>query len=366
MKVLHVINSLVAGGAERLLSDLLPALGRQGVECSLLALDGRNEAFAEALRKGGVEVAFARAGGASPYSPARLFDIEREIARLGPDIVHAHLAPSFHWCAFASLRLKGPRYVTTEHASENRRMAMPLLRGLERFCYGRYGRIAAVSRESAASIADWLGFGPGRFRVIPNGIPLERFAAHAEPAPDVVAALAGRVGIAMVARLVPPKDHETALRSLARLPERFCLVLAGEGPERRSIEILAEELGLVGRLILLGSRDDVPEILAASSVYLQSSKVEGFGIAALEAMAAGLPVVASEARGLGELARGAGLLFPVGDSRACAEAIERTVSEPGLAPRLIEAGRARAAEYSIERCAEAYAALYAELLGDNT
>ena len=87
------------------------------------------------------------------------------------------------------------------------------------------------------------------------------------------------------------------------------------------------------------------------------------GLAPLaEIMAAGLPVVASEARGLGELVRGAGLLFPVGDAGGCARAIERIVAEPALAKRLVESGRARAAEYSIERCAGAYAALYGELL----
>jgi glycosyltransferase involved in cell wall biosynthesis len=362
VRVLHVINSLVAGGAERLLSDLLPALAGLGVECEVLALDERGDAFSPALRAAGIEVRFARAGGASPYSPARLLDIGREIRRFRPDIVHSHLGPSFHWCALASLALRRPRYLTTEHASENRRMRMPLLRGFERFCYGRYDRVAAVSRESAEAIADWLGLGSERFAVIPNGIPLARFAAPAAPAEDVKRALRGRLGVAMVARLVPPKDHATALAALALLPDEYCLVLAGEGPEREAIEAEAERLNVTERCLLLGSRADVPAVLAACRVYLQSSKVEGFGIAALEAMAAGLPVVASEARGLGELVRGAGLLFPVGDAGTCARAIQRIVAEPALAKRLVEAGRARAAEYSIERCAGAYAALYAELL----
>jgi glycosyltransferase involved in cell wall biosynthesis len=365
VRVLHVINSLVAGGAERLLSDLLPALAGLGVECEVLALDERGDAFSPALRAAGIEARFARAGGASPYSPARLLDIGREIERFRPDIVHSHLGPSFHWCALASLALRRPRYLTTEHASENRRMRMPLLRGAERFCYGRYDRVAAVSRESAEAISDWLGLGSERFAVVPNGVPLARFATPAAPASDVVGALDGRLGVAMVARLVPPKDHATALAALARLPEEYCLVLAGEGPERTAIEAEAGRLGVSERCLLLGSRADVPAVLAACRVYLQSSKVEGFGIAALEAMAAGLPVVASEARGLGELVRGAGLLFPVGDAGACAKGIERIASEPGLAESLVAAGRSRAAEYSIDRCAAAYMGLYTEIMGEN-
>jgi glycosyltransferase involved in cell wall biosynthesis len=362
VRVLHVINSLVAGGAERLLSDLLPALASRGVECEVFALDERDDAFSESLREAGVEVRFARGGGASPYSPARLLDIEREIGRFRPDIVHAHLGPTFHWCALASLAYRKPRYLTTEHASENRRMSMPLLRGFERFCYGRYDRVAAVSRESAEAIAKWLGLGSERFAVIPNGIPLARFSAPTAAAADVSAALGGRIGVAMIARLVDAKDHATALAALALLPKEYCLVLAGEGPERSSIEAAVKSLHVADRCLLLGSRSDVSAVLAACRVYLQSSKVEGFGIAALEAMAAGLPVVASEARGLGELVRGAGLLFPVGDAGTCAKEIERVATEPALARSLVEAGRARATEYSIDRCAGEYAALYEKLV----
>jgi glycosyltransferase involved in cell wall biosynthesis len=362
VRVLHVINSLVAGGAERLLSDLLPALAARGVECEVFALDERDDAFSEALRKAGVEVHFARRGGASPYSPARLFDIGREIGRYRPDIVHAHLGPTFHWCALASLVYRRPRYLTTEHASENRRMRMPVLRGFERFCYGRYDRVAAVSRESAEAIGEWLGLRAERFAVIPNGIPLARFTAPTAAAADVTVALGGRIGVAMTARLVDAKDHATALAALALLPPEYCLVLAGEGPERPRIEAAAKALHVADRCLLLGSRADVISVLAACRIYLQSSKVEGFGIAALEAMAAGLPVVASEARGLGELVRGAGLLFPVRDAETCARAIQRIVAEPALARSLVEAGRARAAEYSIGRCAGEYAALYEKLI----
>jgi len=99
MRILHVINSLATGGAERLVSDLLPRLVARGFEVELLVLDARGDVFSSHLEAAGVDVRFARKAGASPYSPFRILDISRAVAGFKPDIVHAHLGPSFHWVA---------------------------------------------------------------------------------------------------------------------------------------------------------------------------------------------------------------------------------------------------------------------------
>lgn len=362
MKVLHVINSLQTGGAERLLSDLVPALSRKGITCEVYALDRGRDSFSAVLKAAGIRVRFAPDRKGGPYSPLHVFDIAREIRRWQPDVVHAHLAPTLHMCGLLSLFLRKPRYIVTEHASENRRMKMPALRGLEEFFYGRYRTIAAVSRECAEVLEKWLLIPASKFAVAENGLPLKRFSSVTEPAADVEEALKGRIGVCMVARLVPVKDHMTALRAMSRLPENYCLILAGDGPEKDEILRQSWSLDLRDRVFLLGSRSDVPAVLAACSIYLQTSKIEGFGIAALEAMAAGLPVVASEAVGLGELVKDAGLTFPVGNDASCAVDILRIESQPALAERLAVLGHERAARYSIERCAERYVQLYEKIL----
>ncbi len=362
MKVLHVINSLQTGGAERLLSDLVPVLTDRGLECEVYVLDAARDSFSAVLRKAGIQVRFAPTRCGGPYSPLHIFDIAREIRRWRPDIVHAHLAPTLHFCALLRLFMRRPRYVVTEHASENRRMHMPAVRDLEEFCYGRYEHVVSVSRECADKLENWLELPHSRFVVIANGVPLDRFSSRAKPAADVLSALNGRIGICMVARLVPVKDHETALRAVARLPREYCLVLAGDGPEKENIERLSWSLDLRDRILILGSRTDIPEVLAACRIYLQTSKIEGFGIAALEAMAAGLPVAASDAVGLGELVSGAGLTFPVGNDASCAVDILRIGTQPALAERLVADGHERAAQYSIENCAGKYAELYQTVL----
>lgn len=363
MRVLHVINSLAPGGAERLVSELLPALSKKGVDCGLFVLDSRSDAFSEGLGSQGIKVNFAKIGGTSPYSPMRLADIGREIRKCRPDIVHAHLGPSFHWCALASMANPGRAFVATEHASENRRMFLPFAAVIERFLHNRYDRIAVVSEDSGLALRNWLGIGKKRIAVIPNGIELSRFSGKKAPAPDVARELGSRIGIAMTARLVEAKDHGTAMRAIAQLPLQYCLVLMGEGEDGPRLHALAASLGIEGRCLFLGSRRDVPEVLAACKAYVQSSRIEGFGIAALEAMAAGLPVAASEAPGLGELVDGAGITFPVGDSVACSSAIRRIIDEAGFARELSLAGIKRAESFSIERCALGYIDLYATALG---
>jgi glycosyltransferase involved in cell wall biosynthesis len=361
VRVLHVINSLAPGGAERLVSELLPALSKRGIDCGLFVLDSRGDAFSESLSFRGIKVDFAKIGGASPYSPMRLADIEREIWKRRPDIVHAHLGPSFHWCALASMVNPRRAFVATEHSSENRRMSLPFAAGIERFLHNRYARVTVVSEDSGLALRNWLGMGKKRIAVIPNGIELSRFSGKKSAAPDVVRELGLRIGIAMTARLVEAKDHGTAMRAIAQLPSEYCLVLMGEGEEGFRLRALAASLGIEDRCLFLGSRRDVPEVLAACKAYVQSSRIEGFGIAALEAMAAGLPVAASEAPGLGDLVRGAGLTFPVGDEGACAKAIKCLIEDPELRNRMIASGYERAKGYSIELCAEGYAALYREI-----
>lgn len=361
-RVLHVINSLATGGAERLLYELAPRLMARGAQLEVLALDSRGDAFSAGLRARGVPVRFAAAGPASPYSPARALALLRAAAALKPQLVHAHLSPSLEWCALAlggPGRRPKPALVATEHAVANRRMASRLLTAVDRRAYRAYAAVACVSREAAEALRAWLGDAAPPLRVIPNGVDLAAFGAGATADPGLLAFKGGRFLIAMTARFIPEKDHETALRALALLPEGYALAFIGDGPTRPRIEALAKELGLGARVAFLGTRADLPAVLAATDAYLQSSYAEGFGIAALEAMAAGLPTVAADAGGLGPLVRGAGLLAAPGDAAGLARALA-LAAEPAERRRLGAACRARAAEHDIEATAEAYAELYAQ------
>jgi glycosyltransferase involved in cell wall biosynthesis len=150
-----------------------------------------------------------------------------------------------------------------------------------------------------------------------------------------------------VGRLKYPKDFPTLLDAAARLAgRRFTLEVVGDGPERPELESRHAELALDGRVRLGGERGDVPELLARADVVVLSSRSEGLPVSVIEAMAAGLPVVASSVGGLPELVADGetGILVPAGDAVALADALARLLDDPELRRSYGAAARRRALE----------------------
>jgi glycosyltransferase involved in cell wall biosynthesis len=168
--------------------------------------------------------------------------------------------------------------------------------------------------------------------------------------------------IVTVGRFKAPKDPLTLVRALASLGARsFEAVIVGDGPDRRAVEAEIERLGLVQAARLAGERDDVPELLAGADIFVLSSRSEGLPLSILEAMSAGLPVVASRVGGVPEVVLDGetGLLVPPGDPSSLAAAIERLLVDPDLRARLGTAGRARIEEsFDLDRCRSAHVELY--------
>jgi glycosyltransferase involved in cell wall biosynthesis len=170
-----------------------------------------------------------------------------------------------------------------------------------------------------------------------------------------------------VARLDYLKDHATAVRTLDRLARqvpRARLVLVGDGPERSAIEARVGELGLGERVRFLGLRKDVARLLHGADAFLLTSVSEGIPLTVIEAMAAGLPVVATDVGGLREVVADGttGLLAPAGDDAALAERLVCLADDPDLRHWMGAAGRARAKRHFDEpRMAADYARLYREM-----
>jgi glycosyltransferase involved in cell wall biosynthesis len=157
-----------------------------------------------------------------------------------------------------------------------------------------------------------------------------------------------RPRLVSVGRLQAPKDTVTLVRALAALRGRpFEAVLVGDGPDRPAVEEEVKRLGLESTVELLGERDDVPQLLGTADVFVLSSHSEGLPMSILEAMAAGVPVVASNVGGVPEVVvdGDTGLLVPPGDPKSLAAAIERLLEDPVLCRRFGEAGRIRVAEH---------------------
>jgi glycosyltransferase involved in cell wall biosynthesis len=169
----------------------------------------------------------------------------------------------------------------------------------------------------------------------------------------------------VLANLVPRKGVDVLLEALARLEPAPRLWIAGDGPERGALEALAKQLGLAERVHFLGRCDDTGDLLAACDVFVMPSRLEGLGVAALEAMAAGRPVVASRVGGLAGLVvhERTGLLVPSDDVASLADALRRVLDDAALRTALGAEGPRRIAEgWLAEQMVGAYEALYVELL----
>jgi glycosyltransferase involved in cell wall biosynthesis len=213
-------------------------------------------------------------------------------------------------------------------------------------------------------------------RLVLNGIhtdcpqrvePLQRAAARRLLAVGEDLFVAGCVG-----RLVELKNHAAAIRALARLAvalPSLRLVLIGSGPFHERLAGLARELGIADRVLQLGERNDTRELLPGLDAFLMPSLTEGHSIALLEAMAAGLPIVATRVGGNPEIVshERTGLLVPASDDGALAAALNRLVCDTDLAARLGSAARDWAiGNTSVQSMVDAYDAVYAEALGLDT
>ncbi len=301
VRVLHVITGLGVGGAEQQLRLLLRHLP---MRCDVLTLTNPGP-VAEGLRADGVRV--VHLGMRGNRDLGALPKLVRFIRRGRYDLVHTHL---YRACLYGRLaaRLAGVRAtVATEHSLgeaeiEGRRLSAGV-RALYLASERMGAATVAVSDTVAARLEGW-GVPAARVHVVPNGIEAVRFrfdegvrrATRARTGLPERAFVVGGVG-----RLVPGKRFDVLVRAVAALPGAH-LLIAGDGPERAALRRLAAELGAQGRIHLLGERDPlgdsadgrtpgIPALLAAMDVFVSPSREEAFGLAVVEALAAGLPVL---------------------------------------------------------------------------
>jgi glycosyltransferase involved in cell wall biosynthesis len=241
-----------------------------------------------------------------------------------------------------------------------------------RLKYGRVVRFAAVSERVRDILVDG-GVPRARVDVIRDGVDSARLAGATPAARSGFRAEFGleddETAVGITAQFAPEKDHATLLRAWARVEAEAPgarLFLVGRGDGEAELRRLSAALGL-SRVVFTGWRDDIPRVLAGLDAFVMTSTREGLGSSVMDAMACGLPVVATRAGGLPELVTDGedGLLVPPGDPGALAPALLRIAREPGLARRLGAAARLRAESlFSVERMTAEYVAFYRRALGE--
>jgi glycosyltransferase involved in cell wall biosynthesis len=356
VRVLHVINNLALAGAEVLVADLVPRLRDLGIDVSVAVLQRcptRLEAVVSAIPG-----TLLHTGLANPRSPLQIVRLAKLFQ--GFDIVHSHIFPSQLWVAAArKLSPADVKLVTTEHNPDNNRRGKRLWYWPDRWMYAQYDIIVCNSQATEDAVIGEAPDSSGRTKVIPNGVDFGRFASlrrtrHSGPLTAI-----------FVARLEPQKDHRTLLSALNRLPA-LRLQLIGDGSLRRELESLVNESGLRDRVEFLGWRDDIPELLNAADIYVHATHSDGFAISMVEAMAAGLPVVASNVPGLSGVLGDAGLLCKPEDPAELAAQLSRLMNDAALRDELSRRARNRAQQFSIDATVASHAELYQSLVGSSS
>jgi glycosyltransferase involved in cell wall biosynthesis len=363
--VLHVMQ---VAGAEVLVAETIRRLGTR-IDPTILCLDAIGPLGEQLQAEGVPVVAFGRRPGRD-WRVVRL--LARELRDRRIDVIHAHQYTPFFYSALARVAAGGrPRLMFTEHGRHYPDVVGTSRRVINRLLLARLAtETNAVCRFSADALKAVDGFSGVPVGVVENGIDPSRYRSDGDvrAARQLIGLDVDREYVANIARFHPVKDQASlvvAFRTVASARDDVDLLLVGDGPLRPQLEEQVHRLGLDARVKFLGIRRDVPDVLAAATVFCLNSVSEAASLTLMEAMAAGRPVVVTNVGGNPEIVREGveGLLVPRRDPVALAAALLQVLDSPALARRMGEAGAVRVRDvYRIDRTVQRYFDLYAGMI----
>lgn len=350
---MHVLWSLHRGGAERLVLDIAQEQLSTHEVC-VVAISGGE--MLPLFKDRGIEVIVVDEYERTLSSRRKLVKKLRSIVdQWKPDLMHTHLGGDV-WAGLFIARAKRIPWVITVHSHEPGLSALSRL--LRFFAFRTASHVVAISASVAEMVRYRYGVSQERLSVIPVGLRQERFELRDHRLPGDL------VKCVIVGRLAPEKGHEVAFRALAKLSFPWELRIVGDGVLKRSLQQLAQELGIAQRIRWVGAVNEPGYFLTTSDLFLLPSLHEGQGLVLLEAMMSGLPAIASDLPVLREHFTHKQLAtFPIGDADVLARVITSSLREYHLAlQRADEARSIVQKHFGLFAVVEAYHALYATLI----
>ena len=361
------------GGSGAVATELGIQLAEQGHEVHFIsyAPPFRLGAFHERLYFHEVEPAEYPLFEYPPYSLALAVAIHDVATRHDLDLVHAHYAVPHATSAWIAQEMSGDRglpFVTTLHGTDITLVGLqPSYKTITQFSIERSSGVTAVSNFLKAETVRDFGIAEDRIRVIPNFIDPAVYTPDKKPCHRSSLAPGGEKILMHVSNFRPVKRVVDTVEILARVrrevPAR--LVMVGDGPDRSRAGARAEELGVDEDVVFLGKHASVEELLSCADVFLLPSESESFGLAALEALASGAPVVATRIGGIPEVVDDgeSGRLLQVGDVDGMAAATVEILQNEDMHQRMSRAGRESSiSRYSSSSVVPMYEAYYREVI----
>lgn len=373
LKVMQIALSLMIGGTEKLVYDIVHHIDKDLVSPVVCCLDSLGH-FGENLQKEGFSVHVLQR---QPGLDWRLIKrLARVIQKEQIDVIHAHQYTPYFYGLLASLFTKitritkRPRLIFTEHGRfypEQRKIKRILVNPMLSIFTDE---IVTISESTKQSLITYENFPARRIQVIYNGVDFSRFV---QPIDTIAKKYALGLSpdskvIGIVARLDPIKNHPMLLRAFRTvvdsLPETSLLIV-GDGPELSSLQLLAKSLGIDDKTIFLGARSDIPELLQVFDIFALSSFSEGTSVTLLEAMGAGLPIVATKVGGNPEVVqdRETGYLVQSDKDQEMAERLIELVRDTKTRQKMGQAGQKRAYKmFALDKMINTYTQLYLKVV----
>lgn len=382
--VLYLVDGLGLSGKTKAMVDLIAGLDPRRYRADVVTFDTEKSPLETKLRALGVGVQEMRCP--DGLNVAVLARIAAAVRRLRPDVIHCYNPRTMLYggtvaqllrirgtvgtlSAFACLTPEGNyRFLPQKLFSTSRRNRLR-----NRLACGLMRAVVTVSPKLGAGFARWNGVDPARLHTVSYGVDVHKFAGISA---EQIAAFRARhdlaadaVVVGSVGRLVEQKDYPTQLHAFAQAAARvpsLMMLLVGDGPLRGELEALARELGVAARVRFAGHSDEVPVALRAVDIFVLASKFEPYGVALLEAKAAGAAIVGTDVNEVSEiLNEGAtGVLVPPEDPAAMGAAFARLAEDPAARRALGErAARDAAERHSLRGAVEAYQRLYDQVRG---
>ncbi|MGY0391572.1 glycosyltransferase [Bizionia sp. KMM 8389] len=358
MKILHYINDLGSGGAEKLITDMLPLMKEKGHQPFLLISTDKNnfKRNEDVIKTSNIPY---KCLGVSIYNPFQIYTIVMFIRKHKFDVVHAHLFPTQYWLAFASFFLPNKtKLVKTEHSVYNERKNYKFLKPLEKLVYSRYTSIIAITEKVKQNLSEWL-HKSDNIVVIPNGINLSEMEKSISDEKSYSFLSSDFYNILMVGRFDGwQKDQLTLIKSLRFLDSNVKVFFAGKGPFMEKVKEEVELQEVKSQVVFLGIRDDIYSLMNKVDLNILSTNHEGLSGVTLESLASGKPFLGSDVEGVQEVVPSELFLFPPKSPMAIAEKIKQISANKTLRNEMISLALSHVKQYDTKNMVNKYLSDY--------
>jgi glycosyltransferase involved in cell wall biosynthesis len=366
-RIAHVIYSQAQGGSEMAAANICSRIDRQRFDPVVLFLYDTEGPMPAFLTERGIE--WHRLSHTRLSRLTGPFRLIMRLRRLGVDLLHVHHVPAFSALEGVWRRAGVRKLIVTEHAKFSISRSPRLQEACRRAAGSAHG-FTVVSHDLKQYFVGQLGIPAGCLKVIHNGVDTRRFVPRSDNGSLrglVPSCWDGPVAL-VVGRLTEAKDHSTLFKAVSSLKEQGkspFFVVVGDGERRSVLESEIREMGIGDRVRLAGARTDVEGLLPDADLFVLPSQREGFPVAILEAMAAGLPVISTRVGGIPEVVESGvnGVLVPPRDPASLASAIEVLLGNPDRLKETARRARKTIEErFSIEAVTAQYERLYNDVL----